>query len=168
MEAMTFVAPGFCLDAPSKVPHWLQDIPIKEPFEKLKWPCPFKDDIPGVAFTKSKDSSCLELGRVARPNLGWFLRSACYSAGLGVVLSPKNSLKLGRVLWNRWQACLTTLISHLCLTLVLSCPEKLRLRLTGLGVSLPSPGVGLLPRPLPGDILRISHAREFGLRVEHF
>ena len=30
--------------------------------------------------------------------LGLILRSACYSAGLGLVLSPKISLKLGRVL----------------------------------------------------------------------
>ena len=39
-----------------------------------------------------------ELGRVTRPNLGLILRSACYSAGLGLVLSPKINLKLGRVL----------------------------------------------------------------------
>ena len=51
-----------------------------------------------VDFTTSKDSSYLELGRVPRPNLGLILRSACYSAGLGLVLSLKISLKLGRVL----------------------------------------------------------------------
>ena len=32
------------------------------------------------------------------PNLELILRSACYSAGFGLVLSPKISLKLGRVL----------------------------------------------------------------------
>ena len=31
-------------------------------------------------------------------DLGLILRSACYSAGLGLILSPKFSLKLGRVL----------------------------------------------------------------------
>ena len=36
--------------------------------------------------------------QVTRPNLGLIFRSACYSAGLGLVLSPKISLKLGRVL----------------------------------------------------------------------
>ena len=45
-----------------------------------------------------KEFSCLELGRVTRPNLGLILGSACYSAELGLVLSPKISLKLGRVL----------------------------------------------------------------------
>ena len=44
---------------------------------------------PAVNFTKSYDSSYLELGRVTRPNLGLFLRSACYSAVLGLVLSPR-------------------------------------------------------------------------------
>ena len=64
--------------------------------------CPHKDSIgvkgTAVDFTKSKDSSYLELGRVTRLNLGLILRSACYSAGLGLVLSPKISRKLGRVL----------------------------------------------------------------------
>ena len=49
---------------------------------------------PAVDFTKSLG---LLLSRV---NLGLILRSACYSAWLGIVLSPKISLKLGRVLWN--------------------------------------------------------------------
>ena len=40
----------------------------------------------------------LVLSRVTRPNLGLILRSSCYSAGLGLDLSPKISLKLGRVL----------------------------------------------------------------------
>ena len=45
----------------------------------------------------------LELGWVTLPNLRLILRSACYSAGMGLVLSPKINLKLhvGRVLWNR-------------------------------------------------------------------
>ena len=38
----------------------------------------------------------LSQGRVTRPNLGLVLRSACYSAGMGLILSPKISLKLGR------------------------------------------------------------------------
>ena len=48
-----------------------------------------KPILPAVDFTKSWGSSNLELG---------ILRSAYYSAGLGLVLSPKTSLKLGRVL----------------------------------------------------------------------
>ena len=51
---------------------------------------------PAVNFTISYGSSYLEIGRVTRLNLGLILRSACYSAGLGLVLSPKISLKLGR------------------------------------------------------------------------
>ena len=39
-----------------------------------------------------------QVRRVTRLNLGFILKSACYSAGLGLVLSPKISLKLGRVL----------------------------------------------------------------------
>ena len=57
---------------------------------------PVKDT--AVDFTKSQDLSYLELGRVTRLNSGLILRSACYSAGFGLVLSPKISLKLGRVL----------------------------------------------------------------------
>ena len=54
--------------------------------------------VTAVDFTKSWDSSYLELGRVTLPNLGLILRFASYSAGLGLVLSPKISLKLRRVL----------------------------------------------------------------------
>ena len=36
--------------------------------------------------------------RLISSYLGSILRSACYSAGLGLVLSPKINLKLGRVL----------------------------------------------------------------------
>ena len=48
---------------------------------------------PAVDFTKSKDSSYLELGRVTLHNLELILSYACYSAGLGLVLSPKISIK---------------------------------------------------------------------------
>ena len=40
------------------------------------------------SISQRVNSSYLELGRVTRPNLGLIVRSACYSAGLGLVLSP--------------------------------------------------------------------------------
>ena len=42
---MAFGAPGICIAAPSKVAHWLVYFPLKVPFAKLKWLCPFKDDM---------------------------------------------------------------------------------------------------------------------------
>ena len=54
-------------------------------------------------FHKELGLAYLELVQVTRLNLGLILRSACYSTGLGLVLSPKISFKLGRVLWNRLQ-----------------------------------------------------------------
>ena len=49
----------------------------------------FVKQSPAVDFRKSQDLSYLELGRVTRPYLGLTLRSACHSAGLGLVLNHK-------------------------------------------------------------------------------
>ena len=43
--------------------------------------------------TRGRFQKELGRGRVTHPNLGLILRCACYSAGLGLVLSPKISLK---------------------------------------------------------------------------
>ena len=59
------------------------------------------DRIPGppniVFFFTTSSRFHKELG-IVYPNLGLTLRSACYSAGLGRVLSHKINPKLGRVL----------------------------------------------------------------------
>ena len=49
-------------------------------------------------FHKELGLVLLTRGRVNRPYLGLILVSACCSAGLGLVLSHKINLKLGRVL----------------------------------------------------------------------
>ena len=59
----------------------------------------WKPQIASVRFHKTL-GFILSLGQVC-PNLGLILRFTCYSARLGLVLSPKINPKLGRVWWNQ-------------------------------------------------------------------
>ena len=90
--------------------QWLHFVFILHHFENLKVnigiPMPILlGNIPlSEANRRFHKELGLVLSRVRIRNssyIGLILRSACYSARLGLVLSPKISLKLGRVLWNR-------------------------------------------------------------------
>ncbi len=49
-EDMTSLAPGLGLGAPSKVSNRLWEFPMEVPFGRWKWPCPLKDETPGLQF----------------------------------------------------------------------------------------------------------------------
>ena len=47
-ENMTAVALVLALVPHQKFPTDFKDFPMEEPFSKWKWPCPLKDEIPGL------------------------------------------------------------------------------------------------------------------------